>query len=161
MSEEPIAPPVRNLPKVELGAGGYVIDPEGRVLLIDQERPGVRHWGSIGGGLERGESIEECAVREILEESGLRVRVERLLAVHEMYKGSQLFAVGFMFLTRPDPWPQDCHLPDRDGAAIFHGHGWFARDQVASLSIFPDDMVLHTWPEDVQTPLWFRRDLPD
>jgi len=160
MSEVPAGARKRDLPLVELGAGGYVVAPDGRVLLIEQERPGVRHWGSIGGGLERGESIEECAVRETFEESGLRVRAGRLLAVHEMYRRGVLAAVGFMFLMRPDPWPQECAIPERDGAAIFHGYGWFGRDEIGRLSIFPDDMILTTWPTDVEAPLWFRRDLP-
>lgn len=151
---------VRNLPKVELGAGGYVIDPEGRLLLIDQERPGARHWGSIGGGLERGESVRDCAVREIFEESGLRVRIEKLVAVYEMYRADQLFAVGFMFVTAPDPWPQDVRLPARDGAAAFHGYGWFAREEIAALDVFADDLVVTHWPPDVEAPHWFRRDLP-
>ncbi|MEX0750216.1 MAG: NUDIX hydrolase [Dehalococcoidia bacterium] len=158
MSESIPSASVRNLPKVELGAGGYVVDPEGRLLLIDQQRGDVRHWGSIGGGLEYGESIEECAVREIFEESGLRVRIERLVAVFEMYRSDQLFAVGFTFLTRPDGWPQECALPERDGITTFHGHGWFTRDEAASLSIFPADMALKVWPSDVQTPLLLRLD---
>lgn len=154
-------PPQRNLPRVELGAGGYIIDPAGRLLLIEQQRGSDRHWGSIGGGREAGESVEECAIREMYEESGLRVRLERLIAVHEMYRRDELFAVGFMFLARPEPWPQDVQLPERDGAAIFHAHGWFGRDDLAGLDIYSDEMILHTWPADVQSPLWFRRDLPD
>jgi 8-oxo-dGTP pyrophosphatase MutT (NUDIX family) len=40
----------------------------GRILL-DHRRDG--NWGLIGGALEVGESIEECAIREVMEETGL------------------------------------------------------------------------------------------
>jgi ADP-ribose pyrophosphatase YjhB (NUDIX family) len=149
----------RDLPKVELGAGGYVIDPVGRVLLIEQSRPGVRHWGSIGGGLEHGESIEECAVREILEGSGLRVRLEKLVAIYQARRAGQLFGVGFMYVARPDPWPQRVLLLERDGAATFHDFGWFSREEIPSLSVFPDDLVVTHWPPDIVAPLMFVRDV--
>jgi 8-oxo-dGTP diphosphatase len=34
-------------------------------------------WNGLGGKFEAGESPEECAIREIAEESGLRVRLLR------------------------------------------------------------------------------------
>lgn len=51
---------------------------EGRVLL-DHRRDGS--WGLIGGALELGESLEECARRESLEETGLDLSELRLLGL--------------------------------------------------------------------------------
>jgi 8-oxo-dGTP pyrophosphatase MutT (NUDIX family) len=51
---------------------------QGRVLL-DHRRDGK--WGLIGGSMELGESLEECALREVLEETGLAVHQLRLLGV--------------------------------------------------------------------------------
>ncbi|NLU42144.1 MAG: NUDIX domain-containing protein [Firmicutes bacterium] len=51
---------------------------QGRVLL-DHRRDGK--WGLIGGSLELGESLEDCALREALEETGLVVHQLRLLGV--------------------------------------------------------------------------------
>lgn len=46
----------------------------GRVLLIKRARDPYRHlWTLPGGRIEDGESIEQCATREIEEELGLRV----------------------------------------------------------------------------------------
>ncbi|HHW08488.1 MAG TPA: NUDIX domain-containing protein [Firmicutes bacterium] len=50
----------------------------GRVLL-DHRRDG--DWGLIGGAMELGESLEECARREIWEETGLKVGALRLLGL--------------------------------------------------------------------------------
>ncbi len=46
------------------------------VLLCLNERD---EWELPGGRLERGESPEQCVEREILEETGLRVTVERII----------------------------------------------------------------------------------
>lgn len=51
---------------------------EGRVLL-DHRRDGG--WGLIGGGMEIGESLEECVRRETLEETGLHLDDLRLLGL--------------------------------------------------------------------------------
>ncbi len=53
-----------------------LFDPEGRVLLFLDEfpdLPGRAKWITPGGGVEPGESAHEAAVRELFEETGLRV----------------------------------------------------------------------------------------
>ncbi len=63
-----------------------VFDEAGRVLLQrrgDREKP---VWGFPGGAVELGESVEEAAVREVEEETGLSVRVTDLTGVYSKYK---------------------------------------------------------------------------
>ena len=53
-----------------------LFDPSGRVLLAighDHHEPGRHWWFTIGGGLEPGESPREAAVREVREETGIRL----------------------------------------------------------------------------------------
>jgi 8-oxo-dGTP pyrophosphatase MutT (NUDIX family) len=64
-----------------LAAGGIVIDKETgtpRVLLV--HRPSYDDWSFPKGKLEPGETIEEAALREVREESGLDCRITRKLA---------------------------------------------------------------------------------
>ena len=49
----------------------FPITDDGKIIVTEQQQPAhVPFWGSIGGGREDGESLIECAGRELLEESG-------------------------------------------------------------------------------------------
>jgi ADP-ribose pyrophosphatase YjhB (NUDIX family) len=51
-----------------------------RILLVRQNY-GRRHWSLPGGVMERGESVDEAAVREVKEETGLDVRLTRVVGL--------------------------------------------------------------------------------
>jgi len=51
-----------------------------KVLLTRRKDNGL--WCLPGGHMESGESVEECCVREVFEETGLQVRVKRLTGVY-------------------------------------------------------------------------------
>lgn len=64
-----------------VGVGAVVLDGE-RVLLARRGRPpSMGKWSIPGGLVELGERLEDALVREIEEESGLRVRVLGLCGV--------------------------------------------------------------------------------
>ena len=66
-----------------VGVGGVVID-DGRTLLIRRGSEPLRgQWSIPGGTLELGESLEEGVARELLEETGLEVRVLDLIEVFD------------------------------------------------------------------------------
>ena len=56
---------------------------EGRLLIIRQDMPDGRQWYLPGGQLEPGETIEKGIIREMREETGLEVAMEKLLAVSD------------------------------------------------------------------------------
>jgi 8-oxo-dGTP pyrophosphatase MutT (NUDIX family) len=53
-----------------VGARGVIIDEQGRILLI--QRSDNHRWAMPAGAMELGESMEECAIREVWEETGLK-----------------------------------------------------------------------------------------
>ena len=65
-------------PKCEPCAGGLVFDLARRLLLIRRATPpSAGLWSVPGGRCEPGESPAQACVREVAEETGLRVRVVR------------------------------------------------------------------------------------
>ena len=72
-----------------VGVGGVVID-RGRALLIRRGcEPLLGEWSIPGGALELGESLESGVARELLEETGVSVRVLELIEVFDrIYHGN-------------------------------------------------------------------------
>jgi len=69
--------------KPVVGVGGVIID-GGRALLIRRgSEPLLGEWSIPGGTLELGESLEEGVARELLEETGVIVRVLELIEVFD------------------------------------------------------------------------------
>jgi 8-oxo-dGTP diphosphatase len=56
-----------------LAAGGVVVRDDGRIAVI--HRPRYDDWSLPKGKLDPGESFEDGAVREVLEETGVRGRI--------------------------------------------------------------------------------------
>lgn len=61
---------VGSRPLIMVGACVLVFNEQGNLLL--QKRTDSLDWGTIGGALECGESLEEAASRELFEEAGLK-----------------------------------------------------------------------------------------
>jgi ADP-ribose pyrophosphatase YjhB (NUDIX family) len=67
-------------PKVAVGA--VIPHDNGLVLLKRGIEPGYGKWVFPGGFVDRGETLEEAAARETLEEVGLEVTADRLLGAY-------------------------------------------------------------------------------
>jgi ADP-ribose pyrophosphatase YjhB (NUDIX family) len=77
-----------------VGVGGVVID-DGRALLIRRGSEPLRgEWSIPGGTLELGESLEQGVARELLEETGLEVRVLELIEVFDRIFEGDAAAAG-------------------------------------------------------------------
>jgi len=55
---------------------------DGKILLIKRKKPPYhKHFGLIGGKLEFGEHVEEAAVREFYEETGIKAEFKELRGI--------------------------------------------------------------------------------
>ncbi len=56
---------------------------DGKLVLVRREmEPQIGRWAFPSGYVDRGESVEDAAVREFKEETGLDARLERLIGVY-------------------------------------------------------------------------------
>jgi ADP-ribose pyrophosphatase YjhB (NUDIX family) len=60
-----------------------IVISDGKILLVKHRKGSKQYWVLPGGRLEYGETFQECAVREIQEETGLDVVVDKMVFVSE------------------------------------------------------------------------------
>jgi 8-oxo-dGTP diphosphatase len=71
-------------PQPSIGVGGILFNRGGDVLLIRRGQPPREgYWSIPGGKLEPGENLATACTREFFEETGLKVSIDRIVAVAE------------------------------------------------------------------------------
>ncbi len=83
-------------PRHSVSVAGVVVNEDGRILAICRRDNG--QWQAPGGVLELQETFEQGVRREVLEETGVAVEVDRLTGV---YKNLRLGVVALVFRCRP------------------------------------------------------------
>jgi 8-oxo-dGTP diphosphatase len=73
-------PPADEKPTIRVA--GLLIH-QGSILMVEQGRGDDRYWLLPGGGVQFGETLSDALRRELQEELGMRVGVQRLVAIVE------------------------------------------------------------------------------
>jgi 8-oxo-dGTP diphosphatase len=127
----------REYPNQPLVGVGAIIIEGNRVALVKRGHPPLAgEWSIPGGVLEVGETLRDAAVREALEETGLRVETSDLLGVFDRVLRddagrTQYHYVLIDFLCRRvagEPQPAGDATEAR----------WFTREEAAMLSLAKD-----------------------
>lgn len=77
--------------------GALILNPRAEVLLIKTHKWGDR-WGIPGGKIHEGEKMEEGLKREILEETGLKIRDIRFALVQEAVNSQEFYRPAHFIL---------------------------------------------------------------
>lgn len=121
-----------------MARGAIVLVEDGRLALIRRERgEEAPYYVFPGGGVEEGETPEDAAVREALEELGLHVSLEGLLAIVEFKGRSQHY---FWARRRAGVFGtgQGTELADaRDSQTGSHSPVWLPLDEIERSSVRP------------------------
>lgn len=122
-------------PKV---AVAVFIEQAGRVLLIQRAvDPGKGKWALPAGFVDYDEAPEAAAVRETMEETGLQVQIDSLLAVFPKrdHGLADIIIAYSAIVIAGEPLAGD------DAAAV----GWYARDQLPPLVFYPSITLTRLW----------------
>lgn len=68
--------------KFAAGVTAIIRDADGRILLVEHAFRRRYPWALPGGWMNRGESPEQALVREVHEETGLTITIDRIVAAH-------------------------------------------------------------------------------
>ena len=132
-------------------AGGVrviVIDELGRVLLVRHhyEAEGRDIWMLPGGAIEEGETSEDAAIREALEETGLIVHVDRLLwHVEEAGERGQRFVIFFTANVIGGK-PELGEDPELGDGQVLDDIAFFSREDMSGIE--------NLYPEYLRDELW-------
>lgn len=116
-----------------IGVGGVVLRDRTRVLLVRRgHAPAKGSWSLPGGKVRLGESLRAAVQRELLEETALHVRVDRLIDVVEILReGFHYVVVDFVcMLCSTDEVPRAAD--DADDVR------WVAIDELHALGTTPE-----------------------
>lgn len=88
-------------------AGGLIVDPRGRIMLIHRATASARWWETPGGKVDRGEHPRQAAIRELSEELGVTTSVIGDLGWHDLRSTTQpiRYALYLMQINEGDPRP--------------------------------------------------------
>ena len=119
---------------------GAIIRRDGKVLMVGNERED--YYYSVGGRIQFGETAEQAVVREVEEETGVRMEIDRLGFVHEDYFiadtqtkfGKTIYEIAFYFYMKvPEDFAPVCGSFTEDNSREYLA--WVAPDEPRT--IFP------------------------
>jgi len=70
---------------------GIILIENDKVALIERHRGGLDYFVFPGGGVDEGETPEQAAVREALEELGVEVAIRQKLAIIHFDQSTQIY----------------------------------------------------------------------
>jgi len=133
-------------------------------MLLNRFGDGVYYYNTPGGGVEENETAAEAAVREVWEETGLRVAVKELVFIHEFQprladsEPHNHHSYSFMFRCDiiGEPTPLAAVIPDVCDCCAASEPVWVPIEQLATIDLMPrvGQQLIDYYHTGVFTPLY-------
>ncbi len=138
--------------KKRVGAGlGVILERDGKILLgkrhpdpdkADSAFRSAGEWCIPRGKLDFGETFEECAVREVKEETGIIVKDPKLISVHNCKnEHAHFMTVGFLV----KDWEGEAKVMEPDEMIEWQ---WFDLNNLPYPRYFPSFEVIENYLKD-------------
>jgi 8-oxo-dGTP diphosphatase len=130
-----------------------IIEPAGRVLLFRFVfKKGALaeedYWATPGGGVEEGETFEQAAIRELREETGIRVesvgpQVGQREFVLQLSDGEHVVADERFFRVEAKEATLSQDEWTAEEAEVMVAHRWWSRDELSQTSetVWPENLI--------------------
>ena len=131
---------IRNVTRV------VTYDSENNKILLVKNRD-QDFWYPPGGGWDYDkESIVQCAEREVSEETGLKVKIIRLLYLQEFHDSADSISFETVWLAKPATKTElsELHV-DQDVDGKVEKAQWFSKDDIQNIKVFPRRLQNSFW----------------
>ena len=109
---------------------------EGNILMVKRDiEPMMGRWSFPSGYVDRGEIVEEAAVREVREETNVKVKLDRLLGVYSS-QDAPVVLIAYAASVKGGT----AEAGDETQAV-----GWFPADKLPPLPFPHDAAILRDW----------------
>ncbi|MGJ0128658.1 NUDIX hydrolase [Pantoea sp. RHCKP32] len=144
-----------------------IVSPDKNVLLFNFSHEndalsGMSYWATPGGGLEHNESFEQAALRELLEETGLKrdsagaVVASRTFPM-QLPDGETVHAEEHFFIIHAEKRDVDDSGWSENEKQVIKKHHWWTLKELEDTSetIFPHDLIIDILCKDSSSPAEF------
>lgn len=143
-----------NLPPI-LGVGVMILDQAEQVLLGLRIKTGEEaSWCFPGGKIEAGETFEQAAVRETLEETGLKLEIQNMKPFTALIDQSSTIVnttIGLSFKLQNNKIKEQIVVTEPD---IFERWEWFSLSNLPT-HLFPaSEAMLNVWKQEQLHESW-------
>ncbi len=131
---------------------GVLLFKNDKILLIKHVNPkdGYTWWVPPGGGVQDNETIFDCAKREVFEESGLKVDIEKPIYIRQfIFNEFQQNNIDIYLLAK--------YLEGNETTDNMHGKGdddkfikelkYFSKEEIQKINVFPKVLQSKMWDD--------------